>query len=364
MCPLMLFSSEDLFYCATLAVYVAVSLVIAIVRWGHKCEPYARNQDYYYPAWKAMVWCFMSALLLFPCILMPRDHDALIQVKIMLILSSPFYSAAIMFTYFGKMLKLSWWRKPLYILAVTCGYMLVTGFAHTLAPGNQMEGVILKLIFYITSLLSIVYLLCFVMSFVMVIRAVKRLSKENYSNPDDFSITYARNVVIIPILHIGISWAGAFIGSRDAIGAALLAQTALNVIFLIGSLSPHRAQNAAKINMAEKKESEAETASLPEERRKEILSTLKKLMEEDQVFLDSHLTLSSLSRSCGVNRTYVSRVMNDSLGGFFNYVNRCRLNYAQNLKEQHPEMSVDELALASGFGSRQSYYNIRRTLNG
>lgn len=359
----MLYSSEDLFYCASLAVYVAVSLVVAIVRWGHKCEPYARHKDYFFPAWKEVVGCFLSTLLLLPCIVMPQDHDAQIQVRIMLILASPFYSAVIMFSYFGRMLRLSWWKKPLSALAITCGYMLLTIFCHTLVPGNQTEGVVHKIIFGITGVLSLLYLLCFIGSFVMVNIELGRLSKENYSNPEDYSVTYARYVVIIPILHIGISWAGAIVGTRDAVGVALLVQSALNVIFLIGALSPHRAQHASKFDLTETKNPEAEV-SLSDGRRKEILDALHRLMDEEQVFLDSHLTLSGLSRRCGVNRTYVSRVMNDSLGGFFNYVNRCRLSYADRLKQAHPEMSVDEVALSSGFGSRQSYYNIRRTLIG
>ena len=51
----MRFTSQDLLLSTSLAVYMATSLIFAAVRWGHKCEPFARHADYYYPAWKALV---------------------------------------------------------------------------------------------------------------------------------------------------------------------------------------------------------------------------------------------------------------------------------------------------------------------
>lgn len=34
----------------SLAVYVTASVYVAAVRWGHRCAPYAKHMDYYYPA--------------------------------------------------------------------------------------------------------------------------------------------------------------------------------------------------------------------------------------------------------------------------------------------------------------------------
>ena len=52
--------------------------------------------------------------------------------------------------------------------------------------------------------------------------------------------------------------------------------------------------------------------------------------------------------------------MSESLGGFFNYINRCRLAYANKYRESNPNASVEELAAVSGFGTRQSFYNARK----
>lgn len=374
----MLYTFQDLFFSVSLAVHVAVSLVVAFVRWGHKCEPYARHMEYYYPAWKVIVLCFLSSIVLVPAVFKPQDIDSIMQLRITLMLTSPFYCAVMLFTYFGKVLRLSWWKRPIIALSIPFGLLLFTGFVLTVYPGNQIVGLTAPIIFSLTGIFSLLSFGSFVMALRMIARAMRRFSEENYSNVDDFPRNYASRVIYIPVLHVAISWICAFIGTKDVLSAGVLLQAVLNVRFLIGALSPHRAREVEKLEageirpetvaepmanlVLEEAAAAEEDSSLSQERRNVILQTLHQVVEEDQAYLDCHLTLATLARSCGVNRTYISRVMNDNLGGFFNYVNRFRLTHADQLRAEHPDLSVDEIAIASGFGSRQSYYNIRRAL--
>ncbi|MBQ4388815.1 MAG: helix-turn-helix transcriptional regulator [Bacteroidales bacterium] len=105
-----------------------------------------------------------------------------------------------------------------------------------------------------------------------------------------------------------------------------------------------------------------EEEALSQDRKEEILGLIRRYVEDQQAYLDSHLTLGKLSQDCGCNRTYVSALLNERLGGFFNYVNRCRLAHAEDYKQKNPRADVDEVALESGFNSRQSYYNARKRL--
>ena len=45
----MSYSFQELLFSVSLAVYVAVCVVVGVVRWGHKCAPYDKHLDYYYP---------------------------------------------------------------------------------------------------------------------------------------------------------------------------------------------------------------------------------------------------------------------------------------------------------------------------
>jgi len=91
--------------------------------------------------------------------------------------------------------------------------------------------------------------------------------------------------------------------------------------------------------------------------QEEILEAIRREVEDRKAYLDPKLTLVSLSQRCETNRTYVSSLLTAQLGGFFTYINRHRLAHAAVYKEQHPGASIDEIAKASGFRNRQTYYN-------
>ena len=209
--------------------------------------------------------------------------------------------------------------------------------------------------------LSLVFMGIFLMAIRMIHRALHRQSEENYSNPEDFPHRFASRIRWIPIVYVSMSWVLTYIGTYFWLSICALLLAVLNVVFLISALSPHRAMD---IKQLDKDLQATEKLPTPEEdaQKEEILKTIRRYVEDEKGYLDSHLTLTSLSRACGVNRTYVSQVMNERLGGFFAYVNRCRLAHATAFREAHPDASVESVAAASGFGSRQSYYNVRRQL--
>ena len=341
----------------SVAIYVATSVIVAAVRWGHKCEPFARHEEYYYPSWRTTVACFLTNLLLVPVIVLPHDWDAQLQLRMMLIISSPFLSASMMFSYFGKLLKVKWWRLPISALALL--YFPMTGVAAmwTIMPGDQLVGHYTKAFFATTGGIALLFFACYFMALRMLAKAMKKTAEESYSNPEDFPREYAQTVFWIPVAHVAISWITTYVGSQIVMGIGLLLLAALAVVFLIGVLPPHRSLDINQLE--EKKEMEE---MLSPKRKEYLLKQIRHKVEDEQAYLDSHLSLASLAQKCGVNRTYVSVVLNESMGGFFSYVNHCRLAHAAKLKVDNPEMPVGKVIAASGFGSRQTYYNIRKQL--
>ncbi len=367
-----MFSFQDMVFSMSVAVYVAVSIAVAAVRWGHRCEPYAKYSDYYYPAWKALVFCFLSNILFLPSAFLPAAPDSVLQVRLMFILASPFLCALMMFSYFGKALKISWWKKPVYGLSVTFILMCVTATVLVLVPGTQLMGSFGRWFFSAAGMLAILYLGFFSAALYMIARAIRRSSEENYSNPEDFPRQYALNALWISIMHVVVSWTASYIGSKILLSVALAVLSVLAVILLIGVLPPHRSKDVEQMEAGEEplhlqievpsQTGTLEEETLPAERQEDILRAIRHFVEDEKAYLDSHLTLASLSRNIGYNRTYVSKVMSERLDGFFVYVNRCRLAHAARLKVEQPGIPVADLIAASGFGSRQTYYNVRRQL--
>lgn len=370
-----MYSFQELFFSFSLTAYLTTSVIVAMVRWGHKCEPYARHADYYYPGWKYIVFCYLSNLFLLPAVFFPNNSDYILLVRMMLILGSPALCALMLFSYFGQVLKITWWRTPAYLLVIT--FILILVAAHLLAviPGDNLSGFFGRIYFSVAGSLALFYTVSYILALRMVVRALRRTAQENYSNPEDFSVNLAKGAIWVPVIHLLVSWTSTLIGSTLTISIGLLLLSALSIVFLIGILAPHRNLTVEQLEAQQKpmpkpvltsnpleEEQAPEVALLSPARQKAIVKAIRKCVEEDKAYLDSHLTLASLSKMIGVNRTYVSAVMSDCLGGFFVYVNRCRLAHAAQLKVEQPDISVGDLIAASGFGSRQSYYNVRRQL--
>ena len=87
-----------------------------------------------------------------------------------------------------------------------------------------------------------------------------------------------------------------------------------------------------------------------------IVKSIRVEVEEHLAYLDGNLTLDRLATLCKTNRTYVSQALTD-MGGFFAYITRLRLAYFDAYRKEHPEATITQAALASGFGTRQTFYN-------
>ena len=102
--------------------------------------------------------------------------------------------------------------------------------------------------------------------------------------------------------------------------------------------------------------------SMPKSKRMEILSAIKTVVEEQEAFLDPHLTLQTVSDRSGYNRSYVSGLIKAEYGGFFAYVNHLRLAHVDAWLQEHPAGTIQEAIDASGFSSRQGYYSVKARL--
>ncbi len=359
------YSLQDLLFSVSLAAYVVTSVIVAAVRWGHKCPPFAMHADYYYPAWRVVVGCYFANILMAPAIFLPHEADAVLQLRMLLILASPFFCAILLFSYFGKMLGQSSWRWPVYALIVPFAAVALISTLLIFIPGTQLEGVFCRTFFAVGGVLALVFLGCFFLALRMIVLELRRAAKEEYSNPNDFPRQYASGVLWIALVHLAVSWVAAYIGSPLSLSLGVLALSVLSVVILIGVLSPHRTLEVEKLEKALEAEvppARAEVEPLSDERTEAILSAIRRFVEEEQGYLDEHLTLTSLARSIGCNRTYVSAVLTEQLGGFFVYVNRCRLSHAARLQVENPDISVSELIDRSGF-SRTTYYKVKKELD-
>lgn len=93
-----------------------------------------------------------------------------------------------------------------------------------------------------------------------------------------------------------------------------------------------------------------------------LLRKLHDGMTKKQLYLNPEISLTSLAKQLGTNRTYLSSLINQQFGVNFNvYINNLRAEYAQQYLKENPRIKKDELCEIAGFGSIST---MKRVMNG
>jgi AraC-like DNA-binding protein len=89
------------------------------------------------------------------------------------------------------------------------------------------------------------------------------------------------------------------------------------------------------------------------------------LMQVKRLFLQPGLTLSDVADELGTNKTYVSKMVNNTYNlGFPELLNIMRVDYACEYIRRHPEASQEEIARACGFFSASSFNGTFKRITG
>ena len=96
-----------------------------------------------------------------------------------------------------------------------------------------------------------------------------------------------------------------------------------------------------------------------------LVSRFQRLMTDDQLFLQPGLGLDDIVVRLKSNKTYISKMVNQTYGiGFPEVLNILRVDYAQQYMQKHKNASQDEIARASGFLSASSFNTIFKRITG
>ena len=88
------------------------------------------------------------------------------------------------------------------------------------------------------------------------------------------------------------------------------------------------------------------------------------LVENDKIYLQPDLKLDDLAQMMHTNRTYIYQAVNQQMGISFNeFINRYRIAHAKRLMASDPTLSMNDVALHSGFASLSSFYRNMKKYN-
>ncbi|MBQ6302055.1 MAG: helix-turn-helix transcriptional regulator, partial [Bacteroidales bacterium] len=99
--------------------------------------------------------------------------------------------------------------------------------------------------------------------------------------------------------------------------------------------------------------------------RTDLITQMSSLIEDEKLFLRKDLRITDVATELATNKTYVSALLNNISGEkFTSLITRCRIEYAQRLMRERPDMLMDDVADESGFSSRTTFFRSFKALTG
>ncbi len=160
---------------------------------------------------------------------------------------------------------------------------------------------------------------------------------------------------------VNILGRGHFMAMDRLIIPATLFSTLLFAIFYVGEHTELPADDVR----TEGKTEETAKDSADESAREALMEKIHQQMEQQQLFRSKGLTVAELAEAVGSNRTYVSACINHLAGqSFSDFVNKWRIEYAQQLMKSDGHLTITEVADKAGFTDRTTFYRSFKKMAG
>lgn len=350
--------TEFYYYGVAATVYIVSCWIFAAVRWWHTCNTPKNHRQYVWPDRKLQVLFSLMATVLLPYVIDPTSPSAWLLMKSYLLVCGYFYCAVLLLCFFGTVKQWTRWMYISWIMVFIVMVPLVPMVLNAWMPVEILDEwgrKVIQLLVVIVALLSFGYSL---LAMWKVERWVREIRDNNFSNPNDFPLRYAKRVWFAPLIYTPLFWPAFLLDSPKVMAVQNLLMAVMNTVLLI-TVMPAWRRMAIIREDDEKLEEAYSVGDLNSERMNEIAQKIEVFVKQQQGYLDEHLKIEHVVRACGYNRTYVSRVFQDRFGGFYHYVNQLRLNHFDQYIKDHSEMTKDAAARASGFSSYQAYYRAK-----
>ena len=89
------------------------------------------------------------------------------------------------------------------------------------------------------------------------------------------------------------------------------------------------------------------------------------LIVTEQLFLKQGIRISDIATMLETNRTYVSRLVNNTYNmSFSDYMNTLRIDYAEQYLMHHKDAKQSDIAEACGFPNASAFNNVFKKITG
>lgn len=264
------------------------------------------------------------------------------------------------------------------IMATGTGYIFMTDeedrmFVHNYLYHNSQTGLTDMALFqaYIRQFCKLVFAIEVIATVVigsMMIRRYDRMVDEFYADTDDKSMRNIQSILYLLLTIAVLSFIVNIIGrARFTDHEIILTTTSLMfsaLLFAIGYEGLHRHFSIIDMRTNKEQVSNDDSAALKDAVNRSMTERIIALVENDKIYLQPDLKLDDLAQMMHTNRTYIYQAVNQQMGISFNeFINRYRIAHAKRLMASDPTLSMNDVALLSGFASLSSFYRNMKKYN-
>ena len=264
------------------------------------------------------------------------------------------------------------------IMATGTGYIFMTDeedrmFVHNYLYHNSQTELTDMALFqaYIRQFCKLVFAIEVIATVVigsMMIRRYDRMVDEFYADTDDKSMRNIQSILYLVLTIAILSFIVNIIGrARFTDHEIILTTTSLMfsaLLFAIGYEGLHRHFSIIDMRTNKEQVSNDDSAALKDAVNRSMTERIIALVENDKIYLQPDLKLDDVAQMMHTNRTYIYQAVNQQMGISFNeFINRYRIAHAKRLMASDPTLSMNDVALHSGFASLSSFYRNMKKYN-
>ena len=347
--------TQELAFFTANIILITVSVYSCVIKWFFRPKAYRKHFDRLFPGQFWVGLLFLLQLLEIPYMFEIENVKALRYANAFALLLSPPVMLIICRKYFFPKQPQPKFEKFMFLPAIILFVVFLLRVTGVLVLSAIGKAVVIWGAFS-------VFLVFFAMTIRMGIR-IRKLSKGvdylEYSDPMDFSHTFANYVMRIPTLICIMAGVNYLFNDPWVKLVYDIFSTILTVGFVLFTLDPWREiefveEKRAYNNIVEIVESKSKRR-MSDARFEKLRDELLQLFEVKEVFLTPHLSLDILLKELSTNRNYLGEtIARCGYKSFYDMVNSYRVKYAIALIKEESQAKMVDIAYRSGFASATS----------
>ncbi len=366
-----------IFFAANLT-YIVTHLYGWLLKWFYRPEAYGEHFRALFPAQRIVGMTYLMQLFELPYLLQIGDSDALLYVNAFSLLFLSIQFIIMCEVYFFPKHKHKRQYPLIYLPAIL---VLLPMFLQAVKLISLPEGWRTWAMVAVSILFAFYFGLNIHMT-IRIERAVRLANEEQYADSDDFPVRFANIIKWLPTFVLILLAINFYADDPWVKFGRDLIFIFANVWFCILTLNPWRkvnSESSIQHSELESQESEFEeeddtdnnndhdvTPGLTERNSEsihllsdtkydELAHRLNKLLNEDHIFTEPHITLDTLIQHLGTNSKYLAEVIRRSgYQSFYDMISQHRVRYAIALIHQHPDERLADISDRCGFSSQAS----------